>query len=118
MIHTERSPLSLQFPVGKGNPRWKFRFPSISGHFLGASLVSHTMETAGKFAELDHWESACDGEDGVSTTNTHILPDPVPTYNAQTVLTSTFATCRTKRVVQRDWGIDQGIEFCLIWGLR
>ena len=118
MIHTERSLLSLQFPVGKGNPRWKFSFPSIAGHFLGASLGSHTMETAGKFAELDHWEFASDGEEGVSTTNTQILPDPDLTYNAQTVLTSTFAICRTKTVVQRDWGTDQGIQFCLIWDLK
>ena len=57
------------------------------------------METAGKFAELDHWESACDGEEGISTINTQILPDPVLTYNAQTVLTSTFPICRTKTVV-------------------
>ena len=57
------------------------------------------METAGKFAELDHWESACDGEEGISTINTQILPDPVLTYNVQTVLTSTFPICRTKTVV-------------------
>lgn len=67
---------------------------------MGASLGSHTMGNCREVsAELDHWESACDGEEGISTINTQILPDPVLTYNAQTVL-STFAICRTKTVVQ------------------
>ena len=106
--------------MGQGNPGWKSSCPSIVGHFLGTPLWSHTTGIAGEFAGLDHWESVYDGEGGESFNNQHSdLADPVPAYNAPTVvLTSTFAIRRTTTGVQSDWEIDQGPQFCLTWDLK
>lgn len=50
-------------------------------------------------AELNHWESDCDeqGERGFAKTNTWILADQLPIYNAQVVdPTSNYAHLQSR----------------------